>query len=105
MKTLTEARVVLSEFASYNERRNAKQMIEEIEQSTGVRMVLTTDAVPAEDAEIVFGKTNREGSAKLYESLPHGAYAIVSERNMVYVAHEDDCQIVQRRRITSAEHR
>ena len=89
MKTLTEARVVLSEFASYNERRNAKQMIEEIEQSTGVRMVLTTDAVPAEDAEIVFGKTNREGSAKLYESLPHDAYAIVSERNMVYVAYDN----------------
>ena len=89
MKTLTEARVVLSEFASYNERRNAKQMIEEIEQSTGVRMVLTTDAVPAEDAEIVFGKTNREGAAKLYESLPHGAYAIVSERNMVYVAYDN----------------
>lgn len=88
MKTMTEARVVLSEFASYNERRNAKQMIEEIEQFTGVRMVLTTDAAPAADAEIVFGKTNREGSAKLYETLPHGAYAIVSDGNTVYVAYD-----------------
>lgn len=89
MKTLTDTRIVLSEFASYNELRHVKQMLDEIEETTGVRMALVTDAEPAAEAEIVFGKTNRAGSAKVYESLPHGAYAIASEEDAIYVAYDN----------------
>ena len=73
MKELIGMRIVISESASYNERRNINEMINEIEKSTAVRMTFVTDAEAETDAEIVFGKTNRKGSAKLYDSLPRGA--------------------------------
>ena len=89
MKTLAEYRIVLSENASYNERRNIKEMIGEIEKVTGIKMVVITDTEPAVGAEIVFGKTSRAGSAKLYETLEHGTYAIASEGETVYVAYDN----------------
>ena len=89
MKTLAEAKIVLSANASYNERRNIKEMIGEIERSISVKMQAVTDAEPATDGEIVFGKTSRAGSAKLYETLEHGTYAIVSEGETVYVAYDN----------------
>ena len=89
MKKLAEYRIVLSENASYNERRNIKEMIGEIEKATGIKMKVIIDAEPATDAEIVFGKTNREGSKGLYKDLAHGSYAIVSEGDSVYVAYDN----------------
>lgn len=89
MKSLTEARIVLSATASYNERRSIKEMIDEIEKATAVNMTVVTDEEHRADAEIVFGKTNRDGSAKLYETLAHGTYAIVSEGDTVFVAYDN----------------
>ena len=89
MKTLAEYRIVLSENASYNERRNIREMIGEIERSISVKMQVITDTEPAVGAEIVFGKTSRAGSVRLYETLAHGSYAIVSEGETVYVAYDN----------------
>ena len=89
MKTLAEAKIVLSENASYNERRNIKEMIGEIEKATGIKMEVITDAEPATEGEIIFGKTSRAGSAKLYETLEYGTYTILSEGETVYVAYDN----------------
>ena len=89
MKNLTEARIVLSESASYNERRNIKEMVADVEKAVSVKMETVTDAEPAYGAEIVFGKTTRDGSKRLYEKLARGTYAIVSEGDTVYVAYDN----------------
>ena len=89
MKNLTDARIVLAESASYNEKRNVTDMINEVRNATAKRMELVFDHKPEIDFEIVFGKTNRKGSAELYATLGHGSYAIVSKGNSVYVAYDN----------------
>ncbi len=89
MKALNEFRIVLSDTASYNERRNVREIVKEIEEATAKKMAVVTDIEPACACEIVFGKTNRKGSAKLYETLAHGSYAIVSEEDSIYVAYDN----------------
>lgn len=89
MNSWNSFRIVLSETASYNERRNVTDMIREIEEATAKKMALVFDTEPPADCEIVFGKTNRKGSAELYATLGHGSYAIVSKENSIYVAYDN----------------
>lgn len=90
MKTLTEMRMVISESASYNEIRNIREMISGIEAATGIKMELFTDKEPAADGgEIVFGRTKRDGSSRLYGRLPHGSYAISDDGDSLFVAYDN----------------
>jgi hypothetical protein len=50
---------------------------------------VAADTEPTAGAEIVFGRTRRAVSERLYESLEHGSYAIVSEGESVYVAYDN----------------
>jgi len=64
-------------------------MVADVEKAVSVKMETVTDAEPAYGAEIVFGKTTRDGSKRLYEKLARGTYAIVSEGDTVYVAYDN----------------
>ena len=89
MKIITDMRMVISESATYNEIRSVRDMINEVESATGVKMELVTDKEPSVSGEIAFGKTNRGGSVGLYKSLAHGSYAIVSEGEDIFVAYDN----------------
>ena len=75
MKKLAEYRIVLSENASYNERRNIKEMIGEIEKAVSVKMQVITDTEPAAGAEVV-------GAGIAVEKEYQGGGNIIRERGI-----------------------
>ena len=85
MKALTEYRIILADGASYNEKRNVREMLK----SFGLFVPVFTDKEPVHAPELVFGKTNRAASQSLYSTLPCGGYAIVSEDDSIYVAYDN----------------
>lgn len=88
-ESLLDYQIVFPAEMRTTERMMAKQIIDLLGNATGLKLSYVTDEAPEAEREIVVGKTNREASIALYESLSEGEYVIKSEGKSVYLGYEN----------------